>query len=123
MSGGFKDIIKLDRIMNLEKAFFALDHAAGNEVEKLKAELRKREAAEELIYNAFIAHTWHGRFNRLVKWLSNKPGSHLKRSLRTFTAAVWSRVTRRLGLSSNSTAAMKPKSSMPSIGSIEQTAK
>ena len=113
MSGGFKDIIKKEHIENLEKAFFALDHATGREVNKLKAELKKREEAEEFIYNAFIAHTWHGRFNRLVKWLGNKPGSHLRRSLKTFIAGAWSRVTRRPASSSSSTVATQRKSSTP----------
>lgn len=65
MSGGFKDIIKLDRIKALERGQQAVEKVLIQRLAAVGRELRDiKKAAED--------RTWRGRFRRLVDWLGKK---------------------------------------------------
>lgn len=69
MSGGFKDIIKAERVQALEKRQALLEQAHLQALRALLKQGKELQAAQELFFETFMTHTWRGRFKRLMRWL------------------------------------------------------
>lgn len=66
------EFIRKSRLERLEDHQAQVERFIVDSLNELKREIVNTRHAQEFIYRTFMAHTWRGRFRRLVAWI-NKP--------------------------------------------------
>jgi hypothetical protein len=74
-----KIALKNDRVERVEEAMVKIGLAVNSNIVRLAKSMDEIQKAQELFYDTFMARTMKGRFKGLVKWLSKKKASTLRR--------------------------------------------
>ena len=69
---GTREFARKSRLERLEDHQALVDRFMGERLNELKHEIVITRRAEEVLYQMFMAHTWRGRFKRLVAWIGKR---------------------------------------------------
>jgi len=69
---GTRELVRKSRLEQLEVHQGQVDRFMGERLNELKREIVTTRHAQEFTYRTFMAHTWRGRFKRLVAWIGKR---------------------------------------------------
>ena len=71
--GEFREIIRASRLERLENHQARADRFIIERLNEFKREIvMANKAAHQVLYQAFVAHTWRGRWKKLVAWIGKR---------------------------------------------------